>query len=68
MTWSLSMVTDDLEYFEETTKDNWSGEKGKLRNEDCWSVLAEIQGNMSFQSWCCLFPVIMNGDMNKNTT
>lgn len=31
MTWNVSMITDDLEYFEKETKDNWSGEKGKLR-------------------------------------
>ena len=50
MTLSIHLITDDLEYFEEQTKDNWSGEKGKMRNVDCWSVLAEIQGCMSFQS------------------
>lgn len=58
MTWSLQLVTDDLEYFEEETKDNWSGEKGKLRNEDCWSVLSEIQGSMSYQSWTSILQII----------
>lgn len=64
MTWSINMITDDLEYFEEETKDNWSGEKGKFRNENCWQVLQRIQSDMSFQSWFELCPSILNSDLN----
>ena len=51
ITWSINMITDNLEYFEEETKDNWSGEKGKFRNQDCWNILNEIQNDMRYQSW-----------------
>ena len=67
MTWSLDFITDDLEYFEEETKDNWSGEKGKLKNKNCWYVLNKIQEDMSFQSWCEIFPEILNIDMNRKS-
>lgn len=52
MSWNIHFITDDLEYFEEETKDNSSGEKGKFKNVDCWTVLEEIQNCMSFQSSC----------------
>lgn len=65
MTWNVSMITDDLEYFEEETKDNWSGENGKLRNKNCWEVLKEIQSDMNYQSWSELFPNIMNENLKR---
>ncbi len=65
MTWSIQMITDDLEKFEEDTKDNWSGEKGKLRNQNCWSVLQEIQYDTNFQNWCLIFPGILQNDINS---
>lgn len=66
MTWSLSFVTTDLEYFEEETKDNWSGEKGKLRNQSCWNVLERIQEDVGYQSWTSLLPEIMNNFDKEN--
>lgn len=30
MLWSIQLITDDIEYFDNENKDNWSDEKGKL--------------------------------------
>lgn len=65
ITWAITMITDDLIYFNEETYDNWLEEKGKLKNLDCWEVLNWIQGDISFQSWYELYPKIMNDILNK---
>lgn len=44
---NLNIITDDLKKFEKNTnKDNI---KGKFINENCWTVLNEIQNDPHFQ-------------------
>lgn len=62
MTGYLELITDDLEYFDEETKDYF--DKGKCRNEDCWTVLSDIQSDIGYQSWSSMFPEIMNEKLN----
>jgi hypothetical protein len=44
---NLNIITDDLKKFEKNTnKDN---KKGKFINENCWTVLNEMQNDAYFQ-------------------
>ena len=65
MTWEISSVTDDEEYFDNLfdygkDKDGKVNFKGIIRDVDCWYVLSEIQRCFSYQSWCQLSDDLIN--------
>lgn len=40
--WTILYITDNEERFNELTRGHWAGEKGLLRNLNCWDVLKEL--------------------------
>lgn len=43
MGWDILYISDNVDKFNEISKDAWGGEKGCLRNLSCWDVLEEMQ-------------------------
>ena len=54
MSLEIQFITDNKNYFIKNTEDNWSGEKGKIYDINCWQVLQEIQQSYGYQTKCLL--------------